>query len=514
MMSSISDYFQTALVIDDRLEFDYRNLEALDSEQTSGLDDEPDSGLVSPPEEDETPIRPASLVRAFLDEGIVCSVLEPKKDDPNLIDLALRAAQIADLLILDWLLFGDAFNTVEAIRNIAEVEDGRLRVIVVFTGVSSLDNIAVRLVEDAEFETVDNFVLRRRDTVVLVFGKPGITLTGGEDSRTAASYSDLPRMIRDDLEMLYKGLMPRFVFQGVNVLRESMPRLLATFKSELDVAALVHRALLPESNDAGVQFIQLLVSNFEQALIEQNVNEIWSADSVGAFLEVEALITEPEHLAEKVKSATGFPSLLRISDDYVAAREAVTVGLPEMGIRDPNAQWVNDLTAVFGEGQMANERLASLMSTISFGAVPPRLEFGVVVEDESGEYWLCSQPLCDSVRLSEPRAFPMMPLRRYDKKTDKCPDAMILGEHGQFLPVTIDRSPHKLAMPRFAPSERGVVVPSGGSMNWRFVSVDGDVYKAVTRLRIEVATQAVQDYASMASRTGVDVSEWMRRVKF
>ena len=41
-------------------------------------------------------------------------------------------------------------------------------------------------------------------------------------------------MIRDDLETVFKGLMPEFTFRGINTLRESTPRILATFNSDLD----------------------------------------------------------------------------------------------------------------------------------------------------------------------------------------------------------------------------------------------------------------------------------------
>ena len=90
--------------------------------------------------------------------------------------------------------------------------------IVVFTGEQSLSDVAARLEADAGFEvasdgvTVDgvadggvaddgvaddevagNFVLRRGNTVVLVFGKPGPPLTGGEDRRQPSSYTAICR---------------------------------------------------------------------------------------------------------------------------------------------------------------------------------------------------------------------------------------------------------------------------------------------------------------------------------
>ena len=269
-MTAIGDYFRTALLIDDRIESDYRPSEELQVDPLDSAATEPDSGLVAPPEDDRTPVRPSELVSAFLAEGIVCSVVEPSEDDSDLLEMALRSAQIADLLILDWLLHGSNAPTVNAIKEVSETSKGRLTVIVVFTGIDSLTKVVDRLVADANFEELDEFVLRQADTIVLIFGKPDISLVGDERRRTA-SYAALPRMIRDDLEWVFRGLMPEFAFRGINELRESAPRVLATFSASLDAGALVHRALLPEPSDAGPQFTRLLASEFEQSLSDARI---------------------------------------------------------------------------------------------------------------------------------------------------------------------------------------------------------------------------------------------------
>lgn len=217
-MTAIQDYFRTALVIDDRLESDFRRPEPLQSEPLPESPAEPSPDLVVPPKEDETPIYPAELVRAFLAQNIVCSVLE-LDPETDLVELARQGIRIADLVVFDWLMFGSHAATVEAINAVVEDNRGRLVVIVVFTGAHSLNDIAIRLEDDANFEKIDDFVLTRDDIVALIFGKPGITLTDGENRRTATNYSALPQMICEDLELVFKGLMSRFAFRGINVLR-------------------------------------------------------------------------------------------------------------------------------------------------------------------------------------------------------------------------------------------------------------------------------------------------------
>ena len=338
-MTAISDYFRTALLIDDRVESDYRALEELDVDQASALPSEPEPGLEAPSAEGETPVHPSSLVSAFLAEGVVCSVLEPSGDGADLVETALRSARIADLLILDWLLFGNASATMEAIREIADQNKSRLRVIVVFTGEQSLSDVAVRLEEDVGFEVANDevaddevandFVLRRHNTVVLVFGKPGSPLASGEDSRQPSTYRDLPGMIRNDLETVFKGLMPEFAFRGINTLRESAPRILATFNSDLDGGALVHRALLPEPADAGPQFVKLLASDFEQAMHDERVDEVWDQESVRIQVEHTPLGSSPNQLAKRLRSNQSVPSDLKTNGDLRLSQEAIVNGVVE-----------------------------------------------------------------------------------------------------------------------------------------------------------------------------------------
>ncbi len=510
-MNAVGDFFRTAVLIDDRVNNDYRELELLHAEE---LSDEPEPGLIEPTDEDQTPVYPSMFVRAFLAESIVCSVIEFGPDS-DLVDLALRSAKIADLVILDWLLNGSYAATVAAIDAIAEKSRGRLTVIVVFTGEEDLERVGDRLGHDADFNPAGDFILERDSTIVLVFGKPGVTRIDGQDRRTA-EYSDLPRMIREDLEMVFKGLMPEFAFRGINVLREAAPRILASFGPDLDIGALVHRALLPEPSDAGSQFVRLLATDFEQALLEERVGEVWNDEVVEQFLEDKPL-KDPADLAQHLRGTQNLPANLRQLDDESLVRRSVALGLLKAGIGRANTSLARKLTASLVGAAGSSKALAALMSSFPLGDVAPRLELGVVVRDQSDRYWLCIQPVCDSVRINQSqedeteadqtRAFPMMRLR---VEGDNRTDAMIQPADGSFVRAGFEQSPFRVTMPRFAATEGGAVVATCESSNWQFIAHGDDVYTAVARLRPEVAAAAVQRFASQASRIGVDVSEWLR----
>ena len=385
----------------------------------------------------------------------------------------------------------------------------QLTVIVVFTGVLHLSEVVDRLT-DEDFAELGDFVLKRGDTIILVFGKPGITLPDGEDSRTA-KYSELPGMIRADLEWIFKGLMPEFAFGGINALRESTPRVLATFNSELDAGALVHRALLPEPSDAGNQFVRLLVSEFEQAITERQVGNVWNMDSSSDSLTRLIRTGNPSSLVQKLRSSEGVDSSTRNLSDQELVRNTVARGLSKVGLK-VSKKGVGALTAAFGNGEASNESLAILMSSSGFGQDPPILELGVVLRDIESNYWLCVQPLCDSVRLEGERAFPMVPLNADPENTDKKNPAVIFrSPEGESVVASIEISPYMLTMRTFDPGEADTVVARDASSQWTFTCVDSRHYIAVARLRPEIAAQAVHGLASAASRPGLDSSEWLRR---
>ena len=506
-MTAISDYFRTALLIDDRMAADYGPLEALDDVQAEGGEQEPAEGLVEPSEADATPVHPADLVRAFFASGVACSVLEPVSGSSDLVQQALRGAQIADLLILDWLLYGSDEVTIEMIDAVASERAGRLTVIVVFTGMPGLGDVAQRLVDDAQFDAVNDYALQRGNTVVLVFGKPGARLTDGEDWRQPASYGDLPRMIRDDLEFLFKGFMPEFAFSGINALRESAPRILATFNEELDAGALIHRALLSDPDEAATQFIRLLCSDMELVLRDAEVSNVWDIDASSEALARLTVAGDSSPLVESLRRSPKVADDLKNLSDDKLTREAISRGLAGIGLGDSKiTEASTDLVKAMSDASRSNENLAVLIDSSGFGKASPRLELGVIVRDEQEGYWLCVQPLCDSVRLTENRAFPMMGICTHPQK----PVAMIRSPEGDALPVAFDRRPYMLRLVEFSQSG-GVVSAEGEAPAWRFTDVNERTYLAVARLRPEFAAQAVQELTSTVARVGADTSELLRR---
>lgn len=495
-MTAIGDYFRTALLIDDSAVDTTENLEFLGPIPD---DSEPTPGLTETPSE-STPLHWNSIVSAFLDEEVICSVFKPNRED-DVLDVAIRGSKIADLLIFDWDLFGDDGEvTKRTIIRIVSTNPRRLRVIVIYTEMR-LYSVVDALVDECGMTKESGFVFSKEATLVLVFSKSGKPMEGEEESDRIADYSDLPKMIRKDLETYFGGLVPELAFSSINVIRESAPRVLATFKSSLDAPLLTHRALLPEVSDIGPQFIRLLTSEFEATLMESSLIDLLDEDSIRERLEQSDIVKVPQILSEKLEDNS--------------AKEALALGFTKWGLNDNRLnRLLAPLVEAFGVGREPHESLAVLMSSTLFGDITPRLEAGVVLENE-GEYWLCVQPLCDSVRLPDSRKFPLLPLvvnvdETGSPKRDS--EAMIRDADGTALPVSFTRKQYELLMTEFKPSENELSVlaqPEGNA--WYFEDTNQTRYRAICRLRSEFTRQAVQKLTSGVARAGVDPSEWLRR---
>lgn len=527
-MSAIGDYFRTALLIDD-LVYDVSaspesSVPLPDSDPAQGLV-EPVSGMVEPienlPTDDGgTPVSSNSLIQAFLDKGIVCSVLQPTETD-DVSSIAINGAKIADLLIFDWYLFDDDERTIRAIRKILVTDPERLKVIVIYTGARSLASVVDRLITECGLNEVSDFILRRDETLVLIFSKPGTSLIGNEIERIS-EYEDLPGRIRDDLENHFGGLVPELAFSAINVIRESTPRILATFNSSLDAPFLTHRALLPDVSDAGPQFIRLLTSELEISLMESSLTRILSDDSIRKRLNQSSIMKDPlfTELRNLLKRLPPCHQQREIPELVI---EVVTLGFEEMWLTDKalsSKQYkrlINQFVKCFGVDEEPNEEphksLAVLMSSTQFGDVIPRLEAGIVLEN-GGKYWLCIQPLCDSVRLTKSQKFPLLPLIinvNKDGSIKSSSAAMVRLANDKAIPVRFSSSIHDLEMPEFDPKGKPFVEAQEQNGAWWFEDTEKTRYLAVCRLRNEFTQQAVQGLTSKVARPGVDSSEWLRR---
>ena len=140
----------------------------------------------------------------------------------------------------------------------------------------------------------------------------------------------------------------------------------------------------------------------------------------------------------------------------------------------------------------------------------PMLTLGILIKENiSGDYLLCIQQRCDSVRLvgGEKRNFLFLPLEAAEKKFS------ILYKDNQGLPIklkVIADNCHNLITKKFEQTENGFVLAKNDG-SFYFQDADGKRFDWILELKEAHAQRIANKFAAQLSRVGLDESEWLRR---
>ncbi len=226
-------------------------------------------------------------------------------------------------------------------------------------------------------------------------------------------------------------------------------------------------------------------------------------------------------------------------DDIKSVDSAVIYELQNVGIE--KAKWYNGLAKKYqkyvknhghekltqtfcAEGVDATELdyrfaiLTSLKNRYRGFEYRPILTLGTIIKsesfessNESGKFWLCVQPRCDSVRIWEARNFFFLLLEVVDG--DKKFDIVLEDKENKFKKLRIHYKIYESANFKFAPdgSEEQVIRAKEENEMFVFDTTDKKRFEWVSELKIEHAQRIANNFAAKLSRVGLDESEWLRR---
>lgn len=562
-------YLQSVVVLDDRLS---ASLRALDSEPTE-LEEPNEKDYATAHEDyaDEAEV-PAShgvqapatavedkeddahgaidglaLVDQFAQLGLVCSLISPHSGadfESNAIRAIRQLAHRADAFIFDWRLYGDQGRLVQQL--IGELVDptgprlARVRMIVVYTSQMNRadirDQIASHLRDDGVKVQIEGnpppgsdgpALLHGEDFRVSVLGKPH-TITGSTRSGShVLGIEALPRWLVDEFAKVTDGLLRGVALEALAALRDNTSHLLTRVGPEVDPAFVSHSYL----TQAGPEFAVQLINQELETIVSAKVK----ADSVNdeSLTEwVRDRFAEDEHLPHVASGIAPLPVTGDV-DEWLGhlrnqMRKLVSKPLPTTSEYKPKLEHFATVTSLFVDPPKAQEAdmkmgaMSSLARTLLDPVYStPSLHLGTVLRDTNGAYWLCLQPMCDSVRIpADGRAFPLSPLRVVGQK--EAFDLIVpVLDPADATDCTVSTSwvrlkrrpqPHLMKMPIFKPTgDTTLVSPTGPRPEqWRIESVDGKEFAWIAELRPQHGQRIANDNAGQVSRVGLDESEWLR----
>ena len=520
------DFLHTVVVVDDEADYGPAKVDPTSTLKPPGKSDttSDDSGV---PPVHRHHLNAKQLSDTFAEEGMVCAILKPDQGEDS-TEKADHASQRADIVVLDWRLVGDYGSiTTQTIKKIIQTDNGRLRLIVVYSG-ENLDGI---------FDTLENIeVSAEKDRVrkKITFGNVRLLLLAKEKTAQnnfpdqTCDEKELPARITDEFRDFTMGLLSNATLKSISLIRANAHTLLTHFRPELDAAFLTHRALIAPPDEAEEHIAPLLLDEMHSILDSESLGNEVSTSIIDKWLKSES------------KQNTQFRRRLKVrdseSDTIDKLIELLTKGHESrynalnLDKQRPKGNWekliknikdprkIHQLTALWrntkGRKSEIDKALAyQMISNRRYIDPAPMLKLGTIVKNiESSEYYLCVQPLCDCVRVKSPRDFTLIQLKL---PNDNNQPEIIIKEDKEYILLRINYRPHEAEKIRFkgnnvthtvlaAKAENNdYIFKSHGSNNIEFLFV--------SELKNSIAQRILTKFGHAVSRHGLTESEWLRR---
>ncbi|ENV10196.1 hypothetical protein F966_01368 [Acinetobacter higginsii] len=533
------NFIHTVVAIDDEMGFEYQANRTTDFQL-----DEPSGSPLGTPERSEiddntklnNPLNYQNLSKYFAEKSIVCSGLKPLEGDSyvdNTTDAIFKLSKKADITILDWQM--EKVNAelgliaTKAIEKIIESDvenNGRLRLILIYSGEkleTICDNLAARLstynlIRDIPNEI--NFSDEKLRLCKIVF------ISKNDDEEKLAS-----KAIDLFTEMTY-GLLSNATLAGITEIRERTHNLLYKFNKSLDPAYLSHVLSLISSPDMREQAYQVAFDYAVDLISEEIKSELQISKKVKKSLDQDALLEWPNHInprnnQQKIRIKIGSHNHIFLDSPRLSGLlSATSESLQEVLDRTP--VFPNDdgssnldtfkksLVQLSIDGDSLNEHLElSVLQCIRRDNITlnnhiPVLKQGVILRKDD-DFYVCIQPLCDSVRLRGLNSFAFIKVKKGKSKFSH----VLKNIDNTYTKLEISKPTSKqLCMIVFnACDEDNVVKATKINDQQIFKCNSENSYIWCGEFKQPIYQEIVNLVSSSLSRVGFDSFEWLRMRK-
>jgi len=474
------------------------------------------------------------LTDAFLKAEVICGVHKPVPGVES-VELAVKAAKRADIVVVDWYLQDN--NSAKAKEIIKGVlvsdirERGRLRLIAVYTSEPGRALVAQELKNALETDDalkdclrLDGTSLCSSDTRICIVNKEG---TLPAQDLLAVPEKQLPEHLLREFALLTNGLLANYAVSAVAAVRRGAHHVLASFRNTLDGVYVGHRISLQnpdEAEDMALERISIelssLIENAEVPgrTLSPEVIDAWldaRADNRGEFKNTTARISlaQMKQLvregAETLGTKTGQEHIDggRPPEIYISNKTIAEVFYTSPSSTRIAAREFARRTSY--KREVGRVRLDEFKPRLTLGALlKVRRDLGApeLYAEIEGDYLLCVQPRCDSVRLPGVRAFPFQQAKYEPKKFN-----IIVDGDGANGYLHIDPRPMGAVMLRFKPDEGShVIFAKQSGESYLFTDESGRVLEWVGDFDDLKAQRFASDLGANMHRVGVDEFEWLR----
>lgn len=520
-------FLKTAIVIDDEITAPDETSVPVDFvvaqppfAEAAVADAEPAEAAAAEEESAQVAIKP--LADAFLDQQIVCGVLKPTTADGDdaVITRAVEAAAVADIVIIDWYLRKLdnklALSVLETILKSDNDMNGRLRLVIVYTSATPLherrDELAKHLQKAGLPAAAD-----ADDGTLLIVDACRIRFVQKKSGTEGVPVEELPNLAIQEFARHSSGLLSNFALLGIAAVRDATHHILSNLDSRLDAAFVGHRILLGEAPGAHDFAMSIFMLQMKGLLsLPKHLGGALGDDELVAWLDGRFAYAEADQQLDaigldkaKVKAAfvTGadkpekYHTALFLSD---AKKTGTAVGDVEQSVSHEFARLVTYVREFAGHNPLP----AGWLPSLTLGSV-------VKLKHQTDRYFLCTQPLCDTVRIMEDRYFPFIEL--VEAKADKKTENLVIKDGEQTLVVTVSSKPGSRQYEKFQPDGSSetvlaeAVLKAKALQGFTFKSKSDQFYWWLGDIDPLKAQRVAVELSGTLARVGIDEYEWLRR---
>jgi hypothetical protein len=524
-------FLQTAVVIDDGATMDIQaevgepipdvDLGAATRAAERDIDEEDQVGgsELPPPVQVDVGI----LSEAFAEDGIACGVLKPVPGDTKTATIK-RIAKVcsrADLVILDWILDTKTnSNSKKAVQKIVGKDREATRVIAIYTsqGLSDIHDELMGAFDDAEEIEADEPTIQIGGTRIVLFKKGGAGT--GATSSSGLREADLAKKIIDIFIGIVEGWVRAVALHGMAAIRENVHGILTRLDRRHDAGFAGQMLRLDHREEGPQHLLHSLGGEFRDVVADDQRTQ--------AMAGLESLFKWVDQRETEGRMPVAKEGIERLfSTDTKKEKSAVENELKNEAIENhpqsaPESMKLfrGRLTGLFvhefarDEALLADSALARLLSLRHhYGGGVRSLHLGTIMEDKSEQYWLCMQPVCDSVRIASVRHFPMLPLVKTEPGDEGHDVHLVLdGDQGDLF-LSNPGKPQLITMFEFEsdPTKEKILFRKDRRTSERpFVrSTDKTVFQWLGELKPVHSNRVAHHLGRELARVGLDESVWL-----
>lgn len=542
---SIAEKFiQTVVAVDDKITFGVSQNNTLEepiqvvvpSQDISGIGEivqEQASSVISESinNQDSNELNYQELSESFAEKSILCTALKTFNGvdgEEKTIKATLNLAKKADITILDWQMENDATRHGKIAKGVIEQllahdvsNNGRLRLILVYT--SELVSHVLRALEAG----LTSFGASIQEDKEIIFDGQNLSLCKIVVINKQLETQGLVNQSINEFTHMTCGLLSNATLAAITEIRDRTHHHLYKFNKNLDTAYISHILGLVSSKDMRESSYDVAFDYAVELISEELKSNLQISKIVKDSLDSKSLEVWPQHVN---------PSDQIIHSIIVGDRAAVKFNNDRMErfltVKDEEAlgQVLSEEPAFHGsniEKKLSNFASSTIQFELSQSSEQAHLELSAIeclrrdivnntdvnpvlkqgtILKQNENYFVCIQPICDSVRLEDNTNFLFLKAEKVGEK--KFSHVLRVGNN-EYKTVKFKPLSKFVCLMTFSP-ENKMIRAEKNNDKFIFKSVNGENFEWCGEFKQAIYQEIVNAVSGSIARVGFDSFEWLR----